>query len=175
MFLLHCLLGDSPPDTPQEIAALARNQERIAARGREPGLRLERDGDEAELTQWAGELLDALTPIAAALDAAHGAADHAASLRAARAALADPDRLPSARLLDVMANDFDGSYVRFVRAQSQQARRSLLEAPWPAEAETRFRDLASASMKDQAAIEAADTLPFEDYRQRYLSPQRLQP
>ncbi|HEY9238764.1 MAG TPA: glutamate--cysteine ligase, partial [Burkholderiaceae bacterium] len=31
MFLLHCLLADSPPDTPDEIAALARNQQRVAA------------------------------------------------------------------------------------------------------------------------------------------------
>src|SRR6185369_4199957 len=30
IFLLHCLLSDSPPDTPDEIAALARNQHRAA-------------------------------------------------------------------------------------------------------------------------------------------------
>ena len=30
VFLLHCLLADSPPDTPDEIAALARNQHRTA-------------------------------------------------------------------------------------------------------------------------------------------------
>ncbi len=42
VFLLHCLLSDSPPDTPQEIAALGRNQHKTAAFGREPGLVLER-------------------------------------------------------------------------------------------------------------------------------------
>ncbi|MDH4191927.1 MAG: glutamate--cysteine ligase, partial [Betaproteobacteria bacterium] len=36
VFLLHCLLCNSPPETPQEIAAIARNQHRVAARGREP-------------------------------------------------------------------------------------------------------------------------------------------
>ena len=40
MFLLHCLLGESPPDTPEEIATIAHNQYRVAERGREPGLRL---------------------------------------------------------------------------------------------------------------------------------------
>ena len=40
VFLLHCLLADSPPDTPQEITELAHNQHRTAASGREPGLRL---------------------------------------------------------------------------------------------------------------------------------------
>src|SRR5512140_357233 len=42
VFLLHSLLTDSPRDTPEEIAAWGRNQHRVAARGREPGLRLER-------------------------------------------------------------------------------------------------------------------------------------
>jgi glutamate--cysteine ligase len=31
VYLLYCLLSDSPPDTPQEIAALGRNQQRVAA------------------------------------------------------------------------------------------------------------------------------------------------
>lgn len=44
IFLLHCLQTDSPPDSPDEIAALASNQHLTAARGREPGLRLARGG-----------------------------------------------------------------------------------------------------------------------------------
>ena len=39
VFLLHCLLCDSPPDTPAEIGVIAQNQYRVAERGREPGLR----------------------------------------------------------------------------------------------------------------------------------------
>ncbi|MFY7855005.1 MAG: glutamate--cysteine ligase, partial [Rubrivivax sp.] len=57
VFLLHCLLSDSPPDTPEEIAALARNQQRTATRGREPGLRLERAGREVTLQAWGEEIL----------------------------------------------------------------------------------------------------------------------
>ena len=57
MFLLHCLLAESPPDTPQEIAALVRNQERVCAAGREPGLRLERGDRKVALTDWSGQIL----------------------------------------------------------------------------------------------------------------------
>ena len=67
VFLLHCLLSDSPPDTPAEIAALGRNQHHTATHGREPGLRLERRGEPVLLTEWAAELLDQCAPIAAAL------------------------------------------------------------------------------------------------------------
>src|SRR5690349_16948534 len=52
VFLLHCLLSDSPDDTPEEIVALARNQQRTAARGREPGLKLERGAAEVPLVDW---------------------------------------------------------------------------------------------------------------------------
>ncbi len=55
-FLLHCLLRDSPPDTPQEIAALGRNQQRVAARGREPGLRLERGAEGSDARRLGGRV-----------------------------------------------------------------------------------------------------------------------
>jgi len=60
IFLLHCLLSDSPPDSPQEIAAMTRNQRRIAERGRDPRLRLHRtaelfpSGDESAAAAVAG-------------------------------------------------------------------------------------------------------------------------
>src|SRR5258706_6584496 len=99
VFLLHCLLADSPPDTPDECAALARNKEAVSARGREPGLRLERDGREVNLIEWGQELLDEFVPIAALLDARLGGTAHHEALEVARAALADPGTLPSARVL----------------------------------------------------------------------------
>ena len=72
LFLLHCLLSDSPPDTPAEIAALGRNQHRCAERGREPGLKLERNGSWVVLDEWAGELLQELQPLARHLDGVFG-------------------------------------------------------------------------------------------------------
>ena len=38
ILLLHCLLEDSPPDTPHELLAIARNKLRGAQEGRKPGL-----------------------------------------------------------------------------------------------------------------------------------------
>ena len=90
VFLLHCLLADSPPDSPQEIAAVARNQHRTAARGREPGLMLERDGHDMALSVWGSEVLAECAPIAAALDVAHGGNQHREALAAAAAALDNP-------------------------------------------------------------------------------------
>ena len=54
VFLLHCLLRDSPPDTPQELAAIVGNHQWVAARGREPGLRLTNGSHEMALAEWGG-------------------------------------------------------------------------------------------------------------------------
>ncbi len=173
MFLLHCLLAASPPDTPDEIRALSRNQQRVAARGREPGLRLERGGDEITLTEWAGELLGAIEPIAERLDTLHGGTEHRDALAAAAGTLARPDTAPSARVLSVMARDFDNAYVGFTRAQSVQTRNRLLDLPFGADLQAHFAALSKASVEVQKQIEAHDSLPFEIYRQRYLSAERL--
>ncbi len=173
MFLLHCLLSDSPPDTPQEIAALGRNQHKTAAFGREPGLVLERDGGEVPLAQWGGELVAAFAPLAAALDGAHQTTDYSESLRSAQALLTEPDLLPSARVLAVMEQDFGNSFIGFTRAQSRQTKAKLLALPFSTGMQARFAAMSEQSVADQKAIEAADSMLFEAYRQQYVSPERL--
>ena len=172
-FLLHCLLEASPPDTPQEIAALARNQHKTAAFGREPGLLLERGESQAPLAQWGAELMESFRPIAAAQDAAHQSTDYGDALRAAQALLHEPDLLPSARVLAVMAQDFGNSFSAFTRAQSLQSREKLLALPFSGAQQARFAALSQKSVQDQKAIEAADSMPFEVYRQQYISAERL--
>lgn len=173
MFLLHCLLTDSPPDTPDEIAALALNQQRVAARGREPGLRLQRGDTAVTLTEWAGELLGALAPIADRLDALDGGSGYRDALASAHTVLRAPDTAPSARVLATMVRDFDGSYIGFTRAQSQQTRQGLLAMPFGEDAQARFAAASKASVDEQKRIEANDSLPFEIYRQQYISAERL--
>ena len=173
IFLLHCLLADSPPDTPEEIAALGRNQHRTAARGREPGLLLENGDQTITLTDWAALLLDDCAPIADAMDAAHGGALYRDALQAARAALAAPHTLPSARVLQRMVDGFEGSYPRFIRDASASTRAALLALPWTEAQALRYATLAEHSVAEQQRIEASDSMLFEQYRQAYLSPDRL--
>jgi len=173
VFLLHCLLADSPPDTPAEIAALARNQHRTAERGREPNLQLERGHQPVTIAEWGAQLLDECAPIAEALDAADGGSSHVAALASASIVLREPERLPSARVLDAMRGAHDGSHISFVQARSERTKQVLMPRPFPAEMQTRFDRLARESVQEQQRIEAADTMPFEEFRQQYLSPQRL--
>ncbi len=173
VFLLHCLTSASPPDSPDEIAALARNQHRTAARGREPGLTLERGTEQVALTDWGLEIVAQCAPIAAALDAAQGGTHHSDALEAAKVGLRDATTLPSARVLAVMAQEFDNSFVRFVRAQSEKTRAAFHALPFSGEQEAHFRALTERSMTEQKQIESLDSMPFEVYRQQYVSADRL--
>lgn len=173
VFLLHCLLAESPPDTPEEIAALARNQHRAAERGREPGLTLERGGQQVPLLDWARQIVGECAPIAAALDAADGGNAHRDALDAALLALREPERLPSARVLQAIDSEFGGSYTRFVDACSERNRDLLMRRPYPAALHERLSEAARESLKEQQRIEADDSIDFEAFRQHYLSAQRL--
>ncbi len=173
VFLLHCLLSDSPPDTPQEIRELAQNQHLTAARGREPGLTLSRRGQPVSLVGWGLELLDELMPLAVAMDGLMDSEHHARVIAQARERLQAPDTLPSARVLAAVRRDHADSFVAFARAQSQRIRDELLALPWSAAQQARFEAMSAASVAEQQRIEAADTMPFEIYRQEYVSAARL--
>lgn len=173
VFLLHCLLSDSPPDTPEEIAALGRNQHRTASHGREPGLRLERGGREVALVDWGLEIIEQCAPLAAALDSLHASTDYSTALAAGRAGLQNLDSLPSARVLATMHSDFANSYTGFIKAQAQQTRQHLLALPWAAAQQAHYESLAQDSIAKRNAVEAADTVDFETFRKAYLAPERL--
>jgi len=173
VFLLHCLLSDSPEDTPQEIAALGRNQHRTAAYGRDPAVLLERDGREVKLRDWGAEIVAECGSVAAMLDAVHGTTDYGDAVRSAQALLENADMLPSTRVLAAMARDHSNSFAGFTLAQSEQAKAKLLKLPFGEGLQVRMEALARQSLEDQKAVEAADALPFEQYRQQYISAERL--
>jgi glutamate--cysteine ligase len=173
VFLMHCLLSESPPDTPGEIHEIVQNQQVTASRGREPGLRLMRDGESVSLVQWGSEIIEGLMPIAHAMDAAHGGHAHTEAVAHARAALDTPETLPSAKVLAAVRNEHSDSYVTFVRTQSLSIQNHLLELPWSAQQQARYEAMAAKSLEDQRAIEASDTMPFDVYLTEYTAPARL--
>lgn len=173
VFLLHCLLSESPPDTPEEVRALARNQQLAAARGREPGLQLERGDAKARLADWGREVLTECAPIAERLDAEFGGTLYAEALSAAQSELGDSAATPSARTLADMARGFGNRYTAFVLERSRRHRQALTAVPLPRVLEESFAKLAADSLAEQAQVETGDRLPFEEYRKQYLAVERL--
>jgi glutamate--cysteine ligase len=173
VFLLHCLHSDSPDDTPQEIADLKHNQHLAAEQGREPGLKLVRNGQQVLLTDWAQDVLEQCRPYAQALDAAHGTSDYSAALDQALARVQDAQSTPSAHVLKELTGAYDNRFIDFMTMQSAKARDALLAMPWTAEQQARYEQMSQESVTAQQAIEAADTMTFEEWRQRYMDPASL--
>jgi glutamate--cysteine ligase len=170
VFLLHCLSSDSKPDSVAEISAMGRNQHKVAEHGREPLLQLEcPDGGMRGMHDWGQALLKECEPMAAALDAAHGGQQYSEALAAAKQRLDQAQTTPSARVLKAMAEDFDDCFVDFARLQSEQTRQLLLAMPFDKAMAQRFARMAQQSHAAQADIEALDSMPFENFRQQYLS------
>ncbi|HEX9395501.1 MAG TPA: glutamate--cysteine ligase [Burkholderiales bacterium] len=173
-FLLQCLIDPSPPDTPEEIAAVGRNQQAVATRGREPGLLLNKNSSQVKLKNWGSELLLNSKSTAEALDRALGTGNaHQDAVAAALHALDHPEALPSARVLATMAREHDNSFTRFALAESKRHAAYLRGLLFDAKTDARFVHLAAEALAEQSRIEAADTVDFEAFRQKYLSPDLL--
>lgn len=177
VFLVWAMTADSPPDSPQEIRDLADNQRLVAARGREPGLRLRRAGEAVLLSDWAAEVMREALPVAHHLDELHGTEVHTQAWRKATHDLAQTDQLPSARVLQGMLRDHAGEHVAYGLAASGRVRDALLAQPLGSAEADAARQRAERSWQAQADLEAADQGPggltFEAYRLQFLDPARL--
>jgi glutamate--cysteine ligase len=111
--------------------------------------------------------------VAATLDAALGGSLYREAHSRQVEVLRDPALTPSARVLVEMQRKHNGSYTDFVREISGKHRATLVAKDFPASDEERFARLAADSVEEQKQIEAADTLPFEEYRKKYLAVARL--
>ncbi len=168
-FLLFCLLAESPPFDAEERQIIDDNQMATALTGRDPALVLQRRRAPAlPLRHWAEEIFGWLQPICELLDSGREGRVYAATLAEQRAALADPERTPSARMLAEMRASGE-NFFRCARRLSEQHRR-FFESPPLAEERTRFfLDAAERSRREQQELEAGDDQSFDEFLSRYFA------
>ncbi|HEX5313287.1 MAG TPA: glutamate--cysteine ligase, partial [Gammaproteobacteria bacterium] len=158
----------SPPLGAGERLEINYNQRNVAVRGREPGLRLCRCGEETALADRGRELCERLAPVAAHFDAGAATREYGAALELAAARFADPDRTPSARALAEIAAA-PGGFLGWALERSQRLTAALRESPLAPERLAALREEAALSLAKQAALEAASSESFEDYLARYYA------
>lgn len=165
-FLLYCAFEDSPTFAAGECRAANDNFQAVVREGRRPGLALARGGQPVALARWAGELLDGIARAAEVLDASHGGAAFEAAVTLQRAKVADPALTPSARVLASLREQRIG-FAEFGRRQSLAHADHFRLHPLPDTALAAYRARAEHSLAEQAAIEAADSLPFDAFVEEY--------
>jgi glutamate--cysteine ligase len=168
-FAALCLLRESPPLTAELSTQYEANHATVASRGRERGLALWTERGSLPLADWAAEVLDQMQGICELLDAGEASKPYSAALAFQRQKLVDQSELPSARLLDDMKRQ-GMSFSELALWMSEMHRDYFRELYPPNAARlAEFREQAAASLEEQRAVEARDTLPFAEFVARYTA------
>jgi glutamate--cysteine ligase len=168
-FAALCLLRDSPPLAREQSGRYEANHVLVASRGREPGLELWNEPAPLLLADWAAEVLDQMQGICELLDSGDASRPYSAALAFQRAKLVDFGELPSARLLDEMRRQGMSFYdVGLWMSRMHRDYFRELYPPNPGRL-AELRANAAASLEEQRAVEARDTLPFGEFVARYTA------
>ena len=168
LFMLFCLLQDSPPINIQEQREIDQNLGGVAHRGREPSLYLLRQGREILLQQWARELCEAMTGLGELLDQGRPARPYRQALQQQLERVDDPEQTPSAQMLKTMRERGEG-FFHFAQRLSLQHHAYFRSLSLAADTRDRLRAEAEASLQRQARIEAETQPPFERFLADYFA------
>lgn len=165
-FMLFCMLCDSPPITSNEQAEIKSNLLKVAHRGRDPDLELERSGESISLRQWGSEILDVVGEMCDLLDESGKPKLYCNSLSAQLAKLYDPEKTPSGQMLrELLSNDED--FFTFAMRKSTEHRDHFTANPLPSNVQDKFKQSVHESVNAQQEIENADEIGFEEFLQQY--------
>lgn len=167
VFALHCLLSDSPFFTGIEYAGLPHNQQEMVERGRDPDLRLQVRGESVLFREQAERLLDELATLAPVLDAAHGTLAYSQAIAQESRKLHEPELTYSAIIVAELKAQ-DCSFFEFAQRTARQHGDYFRSRPLAASRAAELAEVAAVSHREQAAIEAADTLAFPDFLDAYF-------
>jgi glutamate--cysteine ligase len=166
LFLLYCLLEDSPFFTDEECQSIASNLKAVVARGRAPSCLLQLQGESVELRNWGKRFMASLLPLAQTLDTLHANKPYQATLAEQLAKVDNPALTPSAKVLDTLRQE-GITFAEFTRRQSSHWQQHFAQTPLAAGKRAVFEELAADSLIQQTTIEAADTLAFDDYLSKF--------
>jgi glutamate--cysteine ligase len=168
-FLALCLLKESEPIGRGEQDDLDANHLKVARRGREPGLTLNREGREFSMVEWARELLDSMQGLCEMLDHGEPTRPYLSALEQQRAKIDDVERTPSARLLAEMRQSGE-SFVELAQRMSILHKDYFLELYPPNERRlAEFAAAAEESREAQRRLEAGDRMNLDRYLAEYGS------
>jgi len=170
-FLIYCLLENSAPFDDAGLQEAQANQLATARLGRDPELKLSRDGAAIGLVDWAQEIVDGVEAVAELIDRSEGGASYAGAVNAARETLVTPDATPSARVLDELRSAncsfFDFAMQSSIGHRDYFAEIASLSEPRRAELTAE----ALESLQRQKDIELADDIDLDEYLESYFSPE----
>ncbi|MGR8947958.1 MAG: glutamate--cysteine ligase [Gammaproteobacteria bacterium] len=167
-FLLFNLLEPSPAISDAEQHEIEYNELTVALRGRQEGLTLQYRQSPKSLAVWVDEILDSVGDVANALDSGTGKTAFADAVKAQRDALNDYERLPSAAMLSGMSRA-NLPFAKYALALSEDHQNYFSNNRLSDDMRTKLTQLAERSLEEQQAVEAADSVSFDEFLASYFA------
>lgn len=168
IFMLFCLLQESPNIDSKEASAIDKNQSIVAHKGRKPGLELDRNGESITLKSWATELLLQMQGVADLLNSTHNEKFYSDAIKAQMELVRDPSLTPSAQVLDDIFNK-DGSYYRFAKRKSEEHREYFMQRELNDHINQKMELVAEQSLQQQRELEESQDIDFDTFLDRYFN------
>jgi len=168
LFLLYCLLKDSPWINDAECDALDLNFDLTVNEGRNPNLSLKCGEALTQIPEWGKQLLDGMRPIANILDASTKDGRYKLALDEQTNKVLDPELTPSAQVLAIMKQE-SLSWLEFAGELSRKHKSTLTDPKNPKALpdQSELSLAAHKSFEDAEQILAQDKLPFEEFMHAY--------
>ncbi|MCG7591955.1 MULTISPECIES: glutamate--cysteine ligase [unclassified Halomonas] len=170
-FLMWCLLSDSPWISDEECDRLDDNRRLVVERGRDPELRLTRDGESVTLPEWGEQIFAEMADVARLLDAVEEGEPHAAALDELAPRLQDPSLTPSGQML-ARLQESNGSLSDTLLEMAQAQADKLKATPMLRSREALLAQLIDTSHQQQRDIEEADQESFSAFLESYFAKAR---
>jgi glutamate--cysteine ligase len=168
IFVLFCLLQDSPVLKASEKTEIDMNLIQVAHTGRQPNLKLACCDREVTLKSWATELCDQMRGISELLDQVNACTSYTDSLSQQVESINDPELTPSAKMLAEMRSHNEG-FFHFAKRMSLQHYEYFKSHKLSVERQQLFEQAAKQSLQKQYEIESSDTINFDEFLQQYFT------
>ncbi|UAA37525.1 glutamate--cysteine ligase [Paraneptunicella aestuarii] len=167
VFLLYCLVKPSPQFDMDSFAQAGQNMSKVVVEGRNPALKLNRDGQSITLPEWGGKILDEMVEVAELLDKANNTNEYSAALAHERKAIDDPSMTVSGRLMnELMDHGKEVDNGDFAIQLAEQYRQHFFDTNYQIYDEEFFIQQAALSWRLQRQIEAEDKVSFDEFMKR---------
>jgi len=167
IFLLYCLMKDSPVISEAECKDSDHNFDLVVNEGRKPKLSLQKGDQQILLTDWADTLLTEMQSIAEILDQDQEDNRYKAALFEQTQKIRNTELCPSAQVLSIMQQE-SLSWLEFAGELSSKHSAILSRKTETSDTlEARFAQLAKNSFKAEQDIKLSDSLPFKTFMKDY--------
>lgn len=167
VFLLYCLTQPSDFFEPELYQETELNLSAVVNFGRDPELKLSQKGEAILLTDWALQLFDKLTDVAAVLDSANNTSNYSMAVSIEKQKVLDPTLTPSAKILKTLL-DTNIDNGEFGLALADDYKAQLVNKEYSFMNVEFLSEHAECSIQKQLSVEQQDTQSFDDFLENYF-------